>query len=150
MHYRGLFGRIAVRAPHVPAYSWEVLGPDSGQSIAGGSATTPEEAINDLCGGLIRVFGTGKAAAHLPPDDAYRRLLNALEPWRWSPADAAAVNPARRPSAPPSRYASTSPHPAPRADVGAGAAVAQSRHHGAPLSPPPLLWSPVVAARAPR
>ena len=78
MSYWGLFGRISVRAPDVPAYSWVVLS-DSGKPIAGGSATTAREALNDLCGQLIRIIGTGGARVDLRPEDAYRQLLEALE-----------------------------------------------------------------------
>ena len=78
MSYRGFFGRIAVRAPRVPAYSWVVFS-NSGEQIAGGNATTPDEALNALCGKLIHIFGTGNVPRNLRPDDAYRQLLDTLE-----------------------------------------------------------------------
>lgn len=80
MTYGGLFGRIVTQAPEVPAYLWLVLSPESGKPIAEGGAMTPDEAVHALCGGLIRIIGTGGAAPVMSvrPEAAYQQLLDVL------------------------------------------------------------------------
>ena len=76
MKYNGLYGRIYVQASDDPAYAWFVVS-ESGTRIASGSTGTAREALEDLCGGLIRIFATGVPES-LRPEDAYRQLLEEL------------------------------------------------------------------------
>ena len=86
MSYRGLVGRISVREELVDSagggFTWSVTpGPGAEDGVIGQS-TLAGDALDELCGALLRAHDRARQQSDYDPDAAFRQLLEALEPTR--------------------------------------------------------------------
>ena len=86
MSYKGLVGRISVREELVGSagggFTWTVIPGPGAENGVNGQSTLARDALDELCGALLRAHDRARQQADYDPDAAFRELLDALEPTR--------------------------------------------------------------------